>query len=69
MHADLHAETVELCHAATGFYDEPEHTANDIFLGTRTKVVGLTRARQERLFDPGWVVGGGIWEKKKKKKR
>lgn len=69
MHADLHAETIELCHAVTGFYDEPGDRDKDIHLATRAKVVGLTRARQERLFDSEWVVGNGVWEKEKKKKK
>jgi hypothetical protein len=70
MHADLHAETVGLCHAVTGIYDEPEDIDDneDMIVRNRAQVVGPTRARQERLFKPEWVVGNGVWEEKKKKK-
>lgn len=66
MHADSHVEAVEQHHAITGFYEEPEDIDNheDVILSTRAQVVGLTRARQERLFKPEWVVGNGVWEKK-----
>jgi hypothetical protein len=67
MHADHHVELVEQHHAITGLYEEPDDIDDheDVILSTRAQVVGLTRARQERLFDPEWVVGNGVWEKKK----
>jgi hypothetical protein len=66
MYADRHVETVEQHHAITGVYEEPEDVDDDedMILSTRAQVVGLTRARQERLFDPEWVTGNGVWEKK-----
>jgi hypothetical protein len=67
MHADHHVELVEQHHAITGLYEEPDDIDDheDVILSTRAQVVGLTRARQERLFEPEWVVGNGVWEKKK----
>jgi hypothetical protein len=46
--------------------EEPEDIDDneDLILSTRAQVVGLTRARQERLFEPEWVTGNGVWEKK-----
>ena len=66
MHADSHAEAVEQHHAITGFYEEPKdiNDHESIILSTRAQVVGLTRACQERLFEPEWIVGNGVWEKK-----
>lgn len=66
LHADHHVELVEQRYAATWFYEEPDNIDDneDVILSTRAQVVGLTRARQERLFDPEWVVGNGVWEKK-----
>jgi len=68
VHADHHVELVEQRHAITGFYEEPENIDNheDLILSTRAQVVGLAHARQERLFEPEWVIGNGVWEKKKK---
>lgn len=66
MHADSHVEAVVQHHAITGFWEEPKDIDNheDVILSTRAQVVGLTRARQERLFEPEWVAGNGLWEKK-----
>jgi len=68
MHVDLHVETVELCHAVTGFYDEPTNT-KDMLLRTRARFVGIARARQERFFSSEWIEGNGVWGEKKKKKK
>jgi hypothetical protein len=64
MYADVHAERTQRNHALTGFYDEdaPEDV-EDIFLYSRAKAVGLTRARQEVLFKSKWIDGDGVWKK------
>jgi hypothetical protein len=66
MYADRYVEAVEQHHAITGLYEEPEDVDDneDVIFSTRAQVVGLTRARQERLFGPEWVTGNGVWEKK-----
>lgn len=59
-------EAVVQHHAITGFWEEPKDIDNheDVILSTRAQVVGLTCARQEKLFEPEWVVGNWGWEKK-----